>query len=69
MGKRFEKGGLVLSRKPDEFFVINYGGVLTTVTVSAVRGSVVKLHINAPESVLISRSELIKKVEVQCGEA
>jgi len=49
---------LILSRKLGERIVID-GGI--TVTVTAVRGSVVRLGIEAPSEVSVSRSEIYKR--------
>ncbi len=63
--KRKQNGGLVLSRSPNESVtIVDSAGVQIVLTVAKITGNRVSLHINAPTSVKIVRSEL-SKGEVQ----
>jgi carbon storage regulator CsrA len=58
--KRKQNGGLVLARSPQESITITDSlGAVTVVTVSKISGNRVSLHINAPTSVKIVRTELL----------
>ena len=49
---------LVLSRKVNEVFVINYGGIQFRVCVTEIRGDKVKIGVEAPLEVQVDRLEV-----------
>lgn len=53
---------LVLSRHRDESIIIEIGGVRVVVSVIDVRGSKVRLGIEAPKEVIIHREEIWNKI-------
>lgn len=60
--KRKQNGGLVLARNLQESVTItDTNGVQIVITFTKLHGNRVSLHINAPSSVKIVRTELLKE--------